>query len=430
MGARRVAAPAVWLCFLTLLFSASGALAEEASPGAAPARPPAPAPAWLDPELPIQVGADGAARSIYQPEFRGAPWLREQLLQHKVQGLVADLVTPLVPVARPAGAKADPPPVHGRILLRGPLPAVREARALLARLDLAPRAVLVSLLVSEVTRSSRNSTGGSMLFDKAGVANPDAKLFRSFGTAFEPDGFLRSALTGVTPYEGTTLRFGNDNIEGSAFEYTLRMLQKEGEAEFLAWPNLLVNEGEPASMTSGRTGPQVLLSGPNESIRVLPELTGLRLKVTPRTIGREHAVLDIDVWLRLPEEVTSSDAIPGTLRLKLRQVTTRVTVRDREPLLIGGIVLRRRARNRRGLPRPREVMALDPLHSSRVRDAAETEIVFLLRPRIVPPGQRPAELDPATYRAWTKGRRLPDPWADVKDPGTGGAGARGADVSR
>ena len=201
------------------------------------------------------------------------------------------------------------------------------------------------------------------------------------------------------------------------------------QAEFLAWPNLLVNEGEPASMTSGRTVPQVLLQT-NGSIKPRSELTGLNLKVTPRTIGREHAVLDLDVWLRLPEEVTGSDVVPGTVRLKLRQVTTRITVRDREPLLIGGIILRRRQRDRRGLPRPREVKALDPLHSSRVRDAAETEIIFLLRPRIVPPGQRPAELDPATYRAWTKGRQLPDPWADVRDHGTGGAGARGADVSR
>lgn len=424
VGARHVAATAALFCALTLLLPAPRARAEGESRAKAP-----PAPAWLDAELPIQVGADGAARSIYQPEFRGAPWLQEQLLQQEVKGLRADLITPIVPVALPAGARKAPPPVHGRILLSGPLAAVREARDLLARFDLAPRAVLVSLLVSEVTRSSRNSTGGSMLFDKAGVANPDAKLFRNFSTSFEPDGYLRSALTGVTPYEGTTLRFGNDNIEGSAFEYTLRMLQKEGEAEFLAWPNLLVNEGEPASMLSGRTVPQVLLQT-NGSIKPRSELTGLNLKVTPRTIGREHAVLDLDVWLRLPEEVTGSDVVPGTVRLKLRQVTTRITVRDREPLLIGGIILRRRQRDRRGLPRPREVKALDPLHSSRVRDAAETEIVFLLRPRIVPPGQRPAELDPATYRAWTKGRQLPDPWADVRDHGTGGAGARGADVSR
>ncbi|MDJ0523337.1 MAG: hypothetical protein QNJ90_14800 [Planctomycetota bacterium] len=421
MGARRVGA-GTWI-LLALVLPLSFAAAEEPT---ADDRPP-----WLHPELPISVGADGSARSIYQPEFRDAPWLREQLLQQKIAGLRADLTTPIVPVARPPGARSTPPPVPGRILLTGSLEAVREARARLAKLDLAPRAVLVSLLVTEVVRRRRSERGGSLLFDKALGPSPGNALFRSFSTSFEPDSFLRSTLTGVTPFEGTTLFMGNDSVGGAGFEYALRMLQKEGEAEFLAWPNLLVNEGQPATMTSGRTVPQVLLDNDaGETIRTRSELTGLRLRVTPRTIGREHAVLDLDVWLRLPEEVTGAEVVPGTLRLKTRQVTTRLTVRDREPLLLGGIVLRRAQRDRRGLPRPRAAAALDPLHSTRVRDAAETEIVFLIRPRVVPPGQRPAELDPATYRAWTTTRRLPDPWKGVKEPRGSELGKRGAAVSR
>jgi len=398
--------------------------------GAEDASPAAPPP-WLDSERVIQVGADGLARSLYQPEFRGAPWLREQLTQQGLEELRADLVTPVVPVARAEGAKVDPPPVPGRILLTGPAERVLEARAFLKRLDLAPRAVLVSLLVTEVARTSRNETGGSILFDKAAAPEPDRALFRSFGTAFEPDSYLRSALGGVTPFEGTTLRLGNDDVEGSGFEYALRMLQKEGEAEFLAWPNLLVNEGEPASMTAAGTVPQFLLQDDaDQSIARTEELTGLKLRVTPRTIGAEHAVLDLDVWLRLPELVTGAEVVPGTLLLKERQVTTRLTVRDREPLLVGGLVLRHRRGDRRGLPRPRELAALDPLHSSRVRLAAETEIVFLVRVRVVPPGSAPAELDPTTYRAWTTGRRLPDPWADAVAPGGREAGTRAARVSR
>jgi len=377
----------------------------------------APPPAWLDTAQTIQVGPDGQARSLYQPEFRPAPWLSQQLALRKMTGLTAVLVTPFVPVARPRGARKDPPPVPGRILLRGPVALVKRARVLLARLDVAPRSVLVSVLVTEVVRRRRQERGGSLFFDKVGSPASQGGIFRSFSTSFEPEGFLHSTLSGVTPFEGTAVTFGNDNVFGTAFETTLRFLQKEGEAEFLAWPSLLVNEGQPASITATRVVPQAMLQDSrSESITFRSEETGLKLKVTPRTIGREDAVLDLDVWLRLPEQVTRSDVLPGTLRLKLRQVTTRVTVRDREPLLIGGLVLRRAGRARRGLPRPAAADALDPLHSSLRSDHEETEIVFLVRARIVPPGKTPAELDPRTYRAWTAAEKLPDPWAIVKDP--------------
>jgi len=374
-------------------------------------------PPWLQPGWKIQVGADGQARSLYRPEFRSAPWLKQQLDQRKPVGLSAVLVTPLVAVARPRGAKVDPPPVLGRILLRGTAAAVTRARALLRGFDTAPRSVLVSVLVTEVVHHARKERGGSLLFDKAGSPASQGGLFRGFSTSFEPEGFLRSTLTGVTPFEGTSVTFGHDNVFGSAFETTLRLLQKEGEAEFLAWPSLLVNEGQPASIVATRIVPQVMLQDAKSgAISLQSEETGLKLRVTPRRIGHERAELDLDVWLRLPEEVTRTDVTPGTLRLKLRQVTTRVTVRDRESLLIGGIVLRGALRGRRGLPRPRELDALDPLHSSLRREHEETEIVLLVRARIVPPGRTPAELTPATYRAWTAGEARPDPWAVVRDP--------------
>ena len=351
------------------------------------------APAWLSPHGEVQAGADGQSRFLYQPEFRPAPWLAGQLAQHGLEGLGVAQVTPEVAVAPPAGAREAPPPVAGRLLLTGTPARIAQARALLARLDVAPRAVFVSILMTEVNCAERESTGGSMYFDKGAGPNPENTVFRGGATTFEPDDFLRSTLTGVAPFEGTSLRFGDMDVSGGAFEYTLRMLARRGDAEFLAWPSMLVNEGGSGLMSSLEAVPQYLVESTNgaTTTTTVMEQTGLKLRVTPTSIGAESAVLDLDVWLRLPEEIDDGTASPGTLRLRVRQVRTRILVRDRESLMIGGIILRNAARSRRGFPRPRELELFDPLHSAKLRTAESTEIVFLVRARIVVPSSHESQ---------------------------------------
>ncbi|MDA1195815.1 MAG: hypothetical protein O2894_11600 [Planctomycetota bacterium] len=385
----------------------------------------------LDPEGGVFVDAAGRARWLFTPEFRPAPWLASQLVQHGIEGLEIHPVTPVVEVALPRTAPGAPepaakPPVAGRLLLVGPPAAVASARALLQQLDLATRSVFVSVLIGEVDRSDRMNTGGSMFFDKGAGPNPEGTLFRGASMGFEPDDYLRSSLTGAMPFEGTSLVFGDMDASGGAWEYTLRMLQRRGEAEFLAWPSLLCTEGEAGEMRSLDLLPQFTIETidrNNATVSVRVEETGLKMRVTPVRVGAETAVLDLDMWMRLPHIASDGLASAGMLRLRTREVTTRITVRDREPVFIGGIVLKHGERSRRGLPRPRELDMLDPLHSAMLRGSGETEIVLLVRARIVPVRDRPPELDPELYRRWTEvGPRagtgsLPAPWNQATRPG-------------
>ena len=391
-----------------------------------------PLPRWpLDSEGGVRVAADGRARFIYLPEFRPAVWLKQQLSLHGLKDLQADLVAPVLAVAAPRGSKTVLPAAASRLLIQGAPAQVAAARELLARLDLAARSVFVSLLVSEVSRSHRTSTGASLLFDKGAGTNPENTVFRTAALGFVPDDYIRSSVTGAMPFEGTTLTFGDMDASGGAFEYTLRMLQRQGEAEFLAWPSMLCSENEPGFMQATELLPHLqttllnrraagVTTARTESSVIAQ--TGLKLRITPVRIGVEYAVLDIDVWMTLPQYVTDGTTTPNALRLRTREVTTRVTVRDREPLCLGGIILRDNARSRRGLPRPKSLNVLDPLHSARLRTCSETEVVFLLRARVVKPRSRPLELDPKHYRRWTEvgpragANALPGPWKDAKHP--------------
>ncbi len=356
---------------------------------------------------------DGTSRVLLQPEFREATLLRTDLLALKLEGLRVELVTPVAVRPTPLFDKAAPKTAPARLLLLGPPDVVARAQAHALRLDVPPRMVSVSILLSEVQRSGVDSTGTSLLYDKDGVGDPKGTLFRSFETGFTPDRFLISSLTGSRPFEGTAVRLGDGNVLGGAWETTLRMLAKRGEAQFLAWPNLLCAEGRPAEIQTVENLPHIRLeqAGTAPNVRLTSEQAGLRLAVTALRVGAEHAVLDIDMWLNVPEAPERASSYPGGLQLNTRRVRTRVTVRDGEPLLLGGLFLRRWAHLRKGLPRLSGMSLVDQLLFADDKNCVDTELVLLIRGRIRTPSaeavRRARDAGPVISR-----KRPEDPWSD------------------
>jgi protein transport protein HofQ/type IV pilus assembly protein PilQ len=201
---------------------------------------------------------------------------------------------------------------------------------------------------------------------------------------FEPDSFLRAGLTGVRPFEGTSLAFGDD-----AFGAVLRMLRRERRAEVVVEPTLVLTEEEPGSITSLVSLPQVLVerSGGDSSVTTEAVETGVRLDARAVKVGRDRVTLEITAWIRLAEPAAGPDQDPRTLVLRTREVTTQVTLRDREAALVGGLKIRRRLGERRAPPFLAGLPALAPLASSRLGEVEETDLVLLVRAEILVRGR-------------------------------------------
>jgi type II secretory pathway component GspD/PulD (secretin) len=331
---------------------------------------------------------DGRVRVLARPEFRAAIDLRTELRALKIEGLVVELIlprldrTPLTP-----GAKA-PPPEDSRLLFLGKEDVVERALEHLRRLDRPRRGIAASILITEVRARTQSARGGRGYFDRVQAAGGPDGLFRSFEIGFDPDAYLASSLSGARPFEGTDFVLADPDLLGGAWSTTLRFLLKEGEADYLAWPNLRLTEGQRGAIEAVEIVPVALLqpAGTQVARTVLrEEEVGVRLAITPVRVGREEAVLDIDLWLRLAEWAQLPSSAVGAIGLRDRHVTTRVTVRDGEPLLFGGLFIRDRIAGRKQLPGISNLRILDMATRAEDRETVDTEMLMFVRVRIVDP---------------------------------------------
>lgn len=345
------------------------------------------------------LGPDGEVRLIVHPEFRGAPELLEDLERFGIEGLEVALAGPWLPPSA-----ADQAPLASRLVLRGSAEVVARAREVLVYLDAPTPAVVVSLLATEVTTLSRRERGGHGFLDRTATEGAPDTLFRGAAASYEPESFLRAGLTGALPFQGTSLAFANapdDWAQNGAFELVLRVLAEERQAEFLAWPTVLVMEGETGTIESRTLATERVLAASGDVLDVESGTveTGIVLTVVPVRVARDAAVLDLvaDLSYAEPEDPSSIPASPVSVRR--RTVATRITLRDRESIVLGGLTIRRRVRTRDGVPVVSKVPLVEQATSSALCGVLESELLLLVRGRVLVPGPPvPTSLPPGEAR--------------------------------
>jgi type II secretory pathway component GspD/PulD (secretin) len=233
------------------------------------------------------------------------------------------------------------------------------------------------------------ATGGHVSFDRISAPGEQNTVFRGLFSDFEPEAYLRSSLSTPRPFAGTSITFGNSGenvLEDGAFELVLRALALEGRAEFLAWPTVVCTEGLPGTISSVvQTSQNVMQSSSptTASVTTRPLETGVRFDVTPVRVGSDAAVLDLVGRLSFALPEVEDGQAAGEAVVHKRSVQTRITIRDQESLLIGGLRVRRKLGDQRGLP----VLTGIPGLTATSKDRLETELILLVRARVIVPGR-------------------------------------------
>ncbi|MDO8684981.1 MAG: type II and III secretion system protein, partial [Armatimonadota bacterium] len=180
----------------------------------------------------------------------------------------------------------------------------------------------------------------------------------------------------------------------------LNALVTQNQAKILAEPNLLVANGNIASILVGGEIPiPVVQSGGSGTSSVTIEWKefGVRLAIKP-IIGDQGVIL-----LDVAPEVSNLDfgraikfsgfEIPA---LTSRKSQTTVQVRDGQSLLIGGLYNSEDRKNVKRIPLLSKIPLIGEFFKTTSTDKIRTELVILVTPEIVEPGALPSGQPAAT----------------------------------
>jgi len=260
-------------------------------------------------------------------------------------------------------------------LIVGVSPRYRESiDRIVKELDATPPQVLIQVLLAEVTLDSSRNWGVDV----------------SVGPFGGDDYRIASLAAGA----GVSAQLGVPNIALSSadFELLIRALEVQGRLEVLSRPQILVKNNTPASIEVGEdigivTGVERLFDG-NTRSEVERRKVGIILNVTPS--------ISDDGFLSLVVEPEISNLSSRTTQISedfqapvidIRTITTQISVRDGETILIGGLFQTRDDERKTKIPVLGDLPFVGEVFRSEQVSQVKTELLVILTPRVIRSGQ-------------------------------------------
>lgn len=241
----------------------------------------------------------------------------------------------------------------------------------LRKLDVTPSEVMIEAAIVEVTLTDKLAYGVQWAFS-SNHGNGGGVLTEGVSAAIAP------------AYPG----FSYTLPLAKGVTATLDALENLTRIRVISSPKLMVLNNQTASLEVGDqvpilTGSAVSTIGSNAPIvnSIDYRDTGIILKITPRVNSSGLVLLD------LAQEV--SGVVPSTGNgvnsptISTRRIATSVAVQDGQTLALGGLFSSSRTDGKNGVPYLVRIPVLGSLFGDRQGDHERTELIVLLRPKVV-----------------------------------------------
>lgn len=236
----------------------------------------------------------------------------------------------------------------------------------LKRLDIAPRQVLIEVMIAEVTLSDELAYGVEWLFTSG--ARKSGQL--DFGTAG-----LAKAVPGFS--------YALASATGTGIDAVLNLLASDNKLNVLSSPHIMVADNQTAKIQVGDSVPiqgQVTTTGTAlvSSVQYLD--TGVILSVTPRI--NSSGLVNLDITQEFSVPTGTNPALANSPTVSKRSAKTQVTVQSGETMVLGGMISERSSNDSAGLPLLSSIPVLGGLFGKTDRKTSKTELIVLITPRV------------------------------------------------
>ena len=251
-----------------------------------------------------------------------------------------------------------------------------RVRDIIQDLDVDPPQVLIQVLLAEVT------------LDDADDFGVDFEALGNLGNTSISGGFgLASSLV-------TGLGVPNLSIVSSDFDLLFKALQAQGRVQVLSNPTVIAANNETARIHVGETirvPESTSFEQGTQQSSVTPEDVGVILQVTPsiNPDGFVRMVISPEVSELSARTTKISEDFSSPI-ITRRVMTTTVTVRDGQTIVIGGLISDRFERRDQKVPLLGDLPLIGGLFRSHTETHRKTEFLIVLTPHII---YSPSEFD-------------------------------------
>ncbi len=251
------------------------------------------------------------------------------------------------------------------------------------------RQVLIEAQIWELSNDENYDWG--VIWDYNSKKNSSSADFQLFSgdlrlPVFDESGDPPKGLFGSV--DVFDLRYGIMNLR-------IQAALREGRAQVLANPKIVVVEGEEASVSSGEKVPIVKFeynSQGQQTLNTVFEDTGVKLVVRAaiHNVSPEFVILDIRPEVKDIAQFVKLTSPDGEFELPLlttRTAQSKVVVRSGATLIMGGLYQEQTTQLAKGIPGLKDVPMFGGLFRSKARTKSKMDLLIELRPTILLPGK-------------------------------------------
>ena len=302
----------------------------------------------------------------------------------------------LVPLIRPwqsEKARVLEVPQHNMLVITETETNMPILERVLKQFDIPQVQVEIEAKVIEILETTGFEYGFELHVDRAPAGNT---ALRRYDGTFNSNSFLESMTNQAAPFQGASMNWasvGRVVEELGDFDFIMRALESEGYAEIVSAPRVVCRNRQTARLSTVTELPYsefILQSTNNPRITTQFKKVGVTLEVTPEVVGRD--AITVTVSPKVSNVVRFEfDPAAGGIPVPVvaeRSAVTKVDIRNGELLVIGGLLDKQTRQDQRKPPIIGSIPILGRLFTSENDFEQKTQIVFVLRIRILTSAER------------------------------------------